>query len=83
LVTAIGAETELGKIATKIREVKKEKTPLERQLDTLGRLLGVLFLIVSAVVFAMGVFLQGASVTDMLLTAISLAVAAIPEGLRQ
>lgn len=81
LVTAIGAETELGKIATKIREVKKEKTPLERQLDTLGRLLGVLFLIVSAVVFAMGVFLQGASVTDMLLTAISLAVAAIPEGL--
>jgi len=50
LVTAIGAETELGKIATKIREVKKEKTPLERQLDTLGRLLGVLFLIVSAVV---------------------------------
>jgi Ca2+-transporting ATPase len=80
LVTAIGTETELGKIATKIREVKKEKTPLERQLDTLGKILGILFLAICVVVFVMGV-LRGVPFADMILTSISLAVAAIPEGL--
>ncbi|WP_018963600.1 calcium-translocating P-type ATPase, PMCA-type [Coprothermobacter platensis] len=80
LVTAIGQDTQLGKIATKIREVKKEKTPLERQLDTLGKILGVLFLGVCVIVFIMGT-LRGIPVKDMILTSISLAVAAIPEGL--
>jgi Ca2+-transporting ATPase len=80
LITAVGKNTRLGEIASKIREAKKEKTPLEIQLDSLGRLLGVIFLAVSLVIFVLGT-LRGAQITEMLLTSISLAVAAIPEGL--
>ncbi|BAL80885.1 cation-translocating P-type ATPase [Caldisericum exile] len=80
LVTETGINTELGKIAEKISETKKEKTPLEVQLDNIGKLLGILFLIVSAVVFLLG-WIRGGKILDMLLTSVSLAVAAIPEGL--
>jgi Ca2+-transporting ATPase len=80
LVTFIGINTKLGEIASKIREVKKQKTPLEIQLDSLGRLLGIIFLLVCFVVLVLGV-LRGTPLTEMFLTSISLAVAAIPEGL--
>lgn len=80
LVTETGINTQLGKIATKISETKKEKTPLELQLDNIGKLLGILFLIVSAIIFMLG-WLKGGKILDMLLTSVSLAVAAIPEGL--
>ncbi|MGC9099892.1 MAG: cation-translocating P-type ATPase [Caldisericum sp.] len=80
LVTETGINTQLGKIATKISETKKEKTPLEVQLDNIGKLLGILFLIVSAIIFMLG-WLKGGKILDMLLTSVSLAVAAIPEGL--
>ncbi|MGB9769198.1 MULTISPECIES: cation-translocating P-type ATPase [Caldisericum] len=80
LVTETGINTQLGKIATKISETKKEKTPLEVQLDNIGKLLGILFLIVSAIIFMLG-WLRGGKILDMLLTSVSLAVAAIPEGL--
>ncbi|MGB9793549.1 cation-translocating P-type ATPase [Caldisericum exile] len=80
LVTETGINTQLGKIATKISETKKEKTPLEVQLDNIGKLLGILFLIVSAIIFMLG-WLKGGKILDMLITSVSLAVAAIPEGL--
>jgi len=80
LITATGVNTKLGEIAKKIQETKKQKTPLESELDNIGKLLGILFLIVSAVVFLLG-YLRGGRIIDMLLTSVSLAVAAIPEGL--
>jgi len=80
LVTKTGINTQLGKIAEKIKETKKEKTPLEVQLDNIGKLLGIIFLSVSLTVFFIGI-LRGYKVLDMLLISVSLAVAAIPEGL--
>lgn len=80
LVTETGLNTKLGKIATQIRESKKEKTPLEIELDRLGKILGIIFLAVCAVVFFVGI-LEGSPIESMLLTSISLAVASIPEGL--
>jgi len=79
-VTQTGSSTKLGEIAVKIRETKKEKTPLEIQLDSLGKLLGILFLAVCVIVFVLGE-IRDIPIITMLLTSISLAVAAIPEGL--
>lgn len=79
-VTATGVKTKLGEIALKIRETKKQKTPLEIQLNTLGKILGLLFLLVCAIVFTLGA-IRGVRILEMLLISISLAVAAIPEGL--
>lgn len=80
LVTSTGTRTKLGQIATQIREAKKERTSLEIQLDILGKLLGIIFLIVCGVIFTVGL-LKGIPFQTMFLTSISLAVAAIPEGL--
>ncbi len=80
LVTSTGINTKLGQIATKIKEVKKDKTPLEVQLDVLGKVLGFIFVLVCAVILIMGL-IRGIPFQEMLLTSISLAVAAIPEGL--
>jgi len=79
-VTETGLNTRLGKIATQIREAKKEKTPLELELNYLGKILGIVFVAVCAVVFIAGLF-RGMPLQEMLLISISLAVAAIPEGL--
>lgn len=80
LVTRTGVNTKLGQIASKIKEVKKDKTPLEIQLDVLGKILGLTFVIVCAVILIMGI-IRGIPFQEMFLTSISLAVAAIPEGL--
>lgn len=79
-VTATGLRTELGKIASMLREEKREKTPLERKLDDLGKRLVYLVLGIVASVFAMGL-MRGYPAYVMFLTSLSLAVAAIPEGL--
>ncbi len=79
-VTETGINTRLGKIATQIREAKKEKTPLEKELDYLGKILGIVFVAVCGIVFVAGLF-RGTPLQEMLLISISLAVAAIPEGL--
>ncbi|MBC7319102.1 calcium-translocating P-type ATPase, PMCA-type [bacterium] len=80
LVTSTGVNTKLGQIASKIKEVKKDKTPLEVQLDVLGKILGLTFVVVCAVILIMGI-IRGIPFQEMFLTSISLAVAAIPEGL--
>ncbi|MCX7795002.1 MAG: calcium-translocating P-type ATPase, PMCA-type [bacterium] len=80
LVTSTGVKTKLGQIASKIKEVKKDKTPLEIQLDVLGKILGLTFVVVCAVILIMGI-IRGIPFQEMFLTSISLAVAAIPEGL--
>ncbi|HEX6531317.1 MAG TPA: HAD-IC family P-type ATPase, partial [Nitrospira sp.] len=78
VVTATGIRTELGRIATLVEKTTREPTPFQRRWEELGRVLLVLTLIVSAVVFALGVF-RGEPVFGMFLTAVSLAVAAVPE----
>lgn len=80
VVTATGMETEVGKIAGFISEAETDVTPLQRKLDELGKYFTFIILGVCVVIFAVGL-LQGREMLDMLLTSISLAVAAIPEGL--
>lgn len=80
LAVATGMRTEIGRIAETIQEEKEAATPLQARLERLGKQLGVIFLAVSALIFAEGI-LRGGDVMQMFLTAVSLAVAAIPEGL--
>jgi Ca2+-transporting ATPase len=80
VVTATGMRTELGRIADLIQTVEREPTPLQRRLDRLGRMLALIALILVAVIFATGM-VRGEAFTLMFLTAVSMAVAAVPEGL--
>lgn len=80
VVVKTGMNTEVGKIATMLHQQEKELTPLQKKLNELGKILGIGAVIISAIIFLIG-FLQGREVLDMFLIAVSLAVAAIPEGL--
>jgi Ca2+-transporting ATPase len=80
VVTETGNQTELGRIATAIQTVKSQPTPLEQRLDQLGVRLAIITLVLVAVIFGLGL-LRGEGLSLMFLVAVSLAVAAIPEGL--
>ncbi len=80
VVTGTGMDTELGRVADMLQTVKSERTPLQRRLDKLGRLLALAALGIVAVIFTLGLF-RGEDFRLMFMTAVSLAVAAIPEGL--
>ncbi|MEK3700391.1 calcium-translocating P-type ATPase, SERCA-type [Paenibacillus sp. FSL R10-2199] len=80
VVTATGMHTEVGRIAGYISEAENEVTPLQKKLDELGKYFTFIILGVCVVIFVVG-WLEGRELLDMLLTSISLAVAAIPEGL--
>lgn len=80
VVTDIGMDTELGKIAEMIQSVGSEKTPLQRRLDQLGKSLAVAALVIVVVVFLLGI-MRGEPLRTMFMTGISMAVAAVPEGL--
>ncbi len=80
MVTATGMHTELGQIAAMITEAKEEMTPLQKRLGELGKVLSLLSLLLCAALFAIAL-MQRRNVPEMLITAISLAVAAVPEGL--
>lgn len=80
IVTATGMETEIGKIAGMIEEGGGELTPLQKRLADLGKILSVAAIGICVLLFLVAV-IQKRNVGDMLLTAISLAVAAVPEGL--
>lgn len=80
LVTGTGMNTQIGRIAHLLGSTAEEKTTLQRSIDQLARLLTYVALIVVAVVFILGL-LRGDSWEDLFLTAVSLAVATIPEGL--
>ena len=79
-VVATGMETELGKIAALIQGVPHEPTPLQRRLDRLGRTLAAVGLGIAALILVLGL-LRGDDLVHMLLTAVSVAVAIVPEGL--
>lgn len=80
VITQTGMQTEVGKIARLIREAQDDATPLQKKLRGLGKNLTVIVIIVAALVFLVGLF-SGESLTIITLTALALAVAAIPEGL--
>lgn len=80
IVVATGMETELGKIAKMINEQENEMTPLQKRLGDLGKILSKAAVFLCLLLFLMGV-LQHRNLLQMLLLSISLAVAAIPEGL--
>lgn len=79
-VTAIGMDTEIGKIARLINEAPCETTPLQKRLSDLGKLLSVISILLCALLFFIAI-MEKRNVAEMLITAISLAVAAVPEGL--
>ncbi len=96
IVTGTGMQTEIGKIAKMIEDVKPEPTPLQKKMDKLGQQLGRIVLIIAAVIFAVEIFENQAArqslfsldfvgffinSKDLLILAVAVAVAAIPEGL--
>lgn len=80
LVTAIGMETEVGKIAMLLKTTSEKRTPLQINLDQFGQKLSIIIIIFCAILFGINV-LQGGSAGDAFLFAVALAVAAIPEAL--
>ena len=80
LVTGIGMETEVGKIATLLKTTSEKRTPLQINLDQFGQKLSIIILIFCGILFGINVF-RGDSIGDAFLFAVALAVAAIPEAL--
>jgi P-type Ca2+ transporter type 2C len=80
VVTETGMETELGRIAGMIQEIERESTPLQKKLEQFGKWIVYLCFVLVGMVFLLG-WLRGGKIIDVFLTAVSLAVAAIPEGL--
>ena len=80
IVVETGMTTEVGKIAGMINSTEKQETPLQQKLNKLGKTLGIAAIIICVIIFVIGL-LQGKEAINMFMTAVSLAVAAIPEGL--
>ena len=80
VVVKTGMDSEMGKIAESIESVEDDETPLQKKLDILGWKLGILTLVICAVIIAFGIF-KGGNILEMLMVGVSLAVAAVPEGL--
>ncbi len=81
LVTAVGMDTEMGKIAALLKSTEEKKTPLQVSLDQFGRRLSAIILIICAILFAVSVLARHENVMNAFLFAVALAVAAIPEAL--
>ena len=81
VVTAVGMQTEMGKIAAMLQGGKATKTPLENSLDKLGKIISAFVLAVTAVIFIMGIFVRDDGILKNFMTSVAIAVAAIPEGL--
>ena len=81
LVTGIGMDTEMGKIATLLKSTEEKKTPLQVSLDQFGKKLSIGILVICAILFAVSVLVRKENVMNAFLFAVALAVAAIPEAL--
>jgi len=80
VVSNTGMSTEIGQIATMLQAVEEGDTPLQKRLDSFGRTLGWVSLVISGLIFVQGMF-SGTPALDMFIIAVSLAIAAVPEGL--
>lgn len=81
IVVATGMDTEVGHIASMLEEVDDSDTPLKQRLESLGKTLGIAALVICILIFVIGFFIYQRDWMEMFMTAVSLAVAAIPEGL--
>ena len=81
VVTGTGMDTEVGHIASMLESTESQLTPLQKDQEKLGKTLTYMIIGIAFLTFVVGVFLRGIEWTEMLLVAVSLAVAAIPEGL--
>lgn len=80
IVQKTGMETEIGKIAEMVGKEKDNPSPLQKAMSHLSKILGIVCVIICVLIFIVGL-IQGREIIDMLMTAVSLAVAAIPEGI--
>ncbi|MCP6717957.1 MAG: HAD-IC family P-type ATPase [Patescibacteria group bacterium] len=80
LIVETGAQTEIGKIAEMIRETKEEKTPYQKKLASFSKVVGVVIALICVFIFIEGI-IKGFDFIEMFITAVAVAVAAIPEGL--
>ena len=80
VVTSVGMNTEVGKIASLLKATKEKKTPLQENLDDFGQKLSIIILVICVVIFGLNIF-QGKPMMDSFMFAVALAVAAIPEAL--
>lgn len=80
LVVSTGFNTEIGRVAKLVKETREEKTPLQRKLSRFAKVIGFVILIISIAIFVEGI-LTGGEFLEMFITAVAVAVAAIPEGL--
>jgi len=85
IVTAIGMETQMGRIAGLLRETEDEATPLQEELDRTGRILGIVVVAIAVMMIATIIFVENVrgldGIMDVLILGVALAVAAVPEGL--
>lgn len=81
VVTAVGLGTETGKIAAMLGDEKHIDTPLENSLNKLGKIISGFVLVITAIIFIMGLFVRSGGILKNFMTAVAIAVAAIPEGL--
>lgn len=81
VVTSIGMNTEIGKIAHMLNTAKERKTPLQKSLDQFSKVLSILIIIICIIVFLLNILIAKLSMLDAMMIAVALAVAAIPEAL--
>jgi Ca2+-transporting ATPase len=85
VVVATGMQTEMGRIAGMLKEAPEETTPLQKELDRVGKLLGIIVVIIAVVMIATIIFVEDvrgfSAIFDVLILGVALAVAAVPEGL--
>ncbi len=80
VVTATGTKTEIGHIASLVHETEENSTPLQKQMLSFGKLIGVVLVVVNVIIFGLGILL-GKPLFEMFLTSVAMVVAAVPEGL--
>ncbi len=81
IVTSIGINTEFGKISEMVQTVEKEEIPLKLKLDRFAKKIGIIVILAAAIILVFSLIRTGAFEIDLLLTAVALAVSAVPEGL--
>jgi len=81
VVIATGMQTEMGRIAKTLESIEEEKTPFQKELDSMGKKIGVAVVFIALLIFVLQLLASKLSLVDTFLISVSLAVAAIPEGL--
>ncbi len=81
VVVSTGMQTEIGKIAAMIEKVEQEPTPLQKKMNGLGKLLGKIVIAIAVVIFLVEIVFQNEPILEVMILAVAVAVAAIPEGL--